>query len=264
MKRIRPSFLIFIITIMFIVNSCTDDSDAFKENLGNMAERMKNAPGRTGILAEEKLYSCFYEELNIRDFFQDRKGGFFVDVGCAWPIKSSNTYYLEKHLGWTGIGIDALSEYAPGWKEKRPNSKFFTFLVTGKSGGYGTFYKSEDTGLSSTNQKKAEGVPFKLSYETKKISVPMITLNDLLDKVGVKKIDLLSLDIEGNELEAFAGFDLERFSPELIVVEAFGIKDAVKKHLNKYGYQQLQRYVPYDFSNMYFCREQKSEIPPGQ
>ena len=25
--------------------------------------------------------------------------GFFADVGCAWPVRNSTTYYLEKHLG---------------------------------------------------------------------------------------------------------------------------------------------------------------------
>ena len=75
----------------------------------------RKAPGRTGILAEEPRYSRFAEEVLIRHFFQDREGGFFLDVGCAWPIRSNNTYYLEHHLGWTGIGIDALPDYADGW-----------------------------------------------------------------------------------------------------------------------------------------------------
>ena len=56
---------------------------------------------------EKKRYSQHNEELIIRDFFQDRREGFFLDVGCAWPIRNSTTYYLEKHLGWSGIGIDA-------------------------------------------------------------------------------------------------------------------------------------------------------------
>ena len=91
--------------------------------------RAQNAPGRTGILAEESRYSLFLEEVIIRDFFQDRRGGFFVDVGCAWPVQANNTYYLERHLGWTGIGIDALPDFAPAWEEKRPGSRFFAFLI---------------------------------------------------------------------------------------------------------------------------------------
>ena len=47
------------------------------------------------VSAGKKLYSHQKEELVIRDFFQDRRGGFFVDVGCWHPISDSNTYYLE-------------------------------------------------------------------------------------------------------------------------------------------------------------------------
>jgi len=120
------------------------------EALGEQQRRLREAPGRTGILAEEKRYSLFDEELVIRDFFQDRRGGVFVDVGCAWPIDANNTYYLEKHLGWTGLGIDALSDYAEAWQRERPGSRFFSYLATDRSGGMGTFFKSPNPGPSSS------------------------------------------------------------------------------------------------------------------
>jgi len=55
----------------------------------------------------QKFYSWNNEELIIRDFFADRKGGFFLDIGCVHYRDSSNTYYLEKHLRWSGIAVDA-------------------------------------------------------------------------------------------------------------------------------------------------------------
>src|SRR5262245_39928539 len=88
------------------------------------------AGGKRIVSTEKNLYSHDKEELIIRDFFQDRRGGVFLDVGCYHPIKDSNTYYLEKHLGWTGIGVDALPELAPKWEQKRPGAKFQNFLVT--------------------------------------------------------------------------------------------------------------------------------------
>ena len=75
------------------------------------------APHHRDILGTEKAhYSQHDEELVIRDFFQDQRGGFFLDVGCGHPIQASNTYYLEKHLGWTGFGVDALPEMADKWR----------------------------------------------------------------------------------------------------------------------------------------------------
>ena len=75
------------------------------------------AGSRNALLTSgQKLYSQHNEELVIRHFFEDRKDGFFVDVGAFVPIQTSTTYYLEKHLGWSGIAVDALALLEPLWK----------------------------------------------------------------------------------------------------------------------------------------------------
>ena len=238
---------------------------AIAKGLKEGAAFFSKQPGRTGILLEKNHYSIFSEELMIRDFFQDRRNGFFVDVGCAWPDKANNTYYLERHLGWTGIGIDALDDYAELWKEVRPKSKFFNFLVTDRSDALGTFYKSKGLGLSSTNRLHAGGSIFGLKDETKEIQVPMITLADLLDREGIVQVDLLAMDIEGHELTALKGFDFGRFQPELLVIE--GRRRPVKELLTEHGYEQIMRYAKFDQGNRYFRRAQANpttaDSPPG-
>ena len=223
-------------------------------------EKIRNAEGREGILAEKRLYSVFDEELIIRDFFQDRRGGFFLDVGCAWPIRASNTYYLEKHLGWKGIGIDALAEYGPAWKTERPASRFFSYLVSDRSGVKETFFKSPGLGLSSTQRDMASGKIFGVDLELEEVQIYTITLNDLLDREGVTKIDLLAMDIEGHEPKALAGFDIERFQPELAVIErpvrsARGGKGDVYRYFERHGYELIEKYRPFDPVNLYFKRK---------
>jgi FkbM family methyltransferase len=218
--------------------------------IANIRAEMARVPGRTGILAEKKLYSMFDEEIIIRDFFQDRRSGFFLDVGCAWPIRENNTYYLEKHLGWSGIGVDALSDFAPGWKRERPASKFRNFLVTDHSGTNDRFFKSWGLGLSSVDKRSASGAYFGDEIKVEEISVPSTTLNDLLEREGITKIDLLALDIEGQELPALRGIDLDRFRPELVIAE--GKKDDVRRYLRRHGYELIERYLPFDLVNDYF------------
>src|SRR6185295_15022196 len=136
-----------------------------------------DAKARRDILrTERKQYSQHDEELIIRDFFQDSREGFFVDVGCAWPKKDSNTYYLEAELGWSGIGIDALPEYAQPWSNKRRNSKFFNYAVTDHSGSFETFYRSELPGISALEPRKVFGGR---EVKSKGIQVPTITLTKL-------------------------------------------------------------------------------------
>ena len=39
-----------------------------------------------------------------------------------------------------------------------------------------------------------------------------------------KKINLLSIDVEGNELNVLKGFDLKKYYPEIIVIEYLDLK----------------------------------------
>jgi hypothetical protein len=52
-----------------------------------------------------------------------RRDGFFIDIGCGTPLINSNTYLLEKHFGWRGIGIDVTNQPdAISWAD-RPNTQ---------------------------------------------------------------------------------------------------------------------------------------------
>jgi FkbM family methyltransferase len=201
----------------------------------------------------KKLYSQHNEELIIRDFFQDRRDGFFVDVGASYPRYSSTTYYLEKHLGWSGIGVDALEHYAPFWKTLRPKSKFFAYAVTDRSGETVTFYKAGWPATSSLSKEQA-GL-FGGEGKVTPVQVPTITLTKLLDDNGVTSIDFLSIDIEGAEPEALAGFDIERFAPELVCIEVMR-KDEHQRKISEYftshGYELIEAYLEHDGINWYF------------
>ena len=51
-------------------------------------------------------YSEREEEWLIRDYFADRRGGVFVDVGANHYQDASKTYYLETNLAWSGIAVE--------------------------------------------------------------------------------------------------------------------------------------------------------------
>jgi len=198
---------------------------------------------------ETKLYSQGNEELIIRDFFQDKRDGFFVDVGCAWPMRNSTTYYLEKHLQWSGIAIDALDHYGPGWARERPRSKFVSYAVTDHSGDTVTFYRHAWTGVSSLLKEQA--AKFGGEERLTPIEVQTITLTDLLDAHGVKSIDHLTMDIEGAEAAALAGFDIDRFQPKLVCIEG---GRRYLEYFADHGYEHIEEYFPYDTVNWYFRR----------
>jgi FkbM family methyltransferase len=208
-------------------------------------------PPRIDILGTgKKLYSQFDEELVIRDFFQDRRGGFFLDVGAADPTVNNTTWYLEKHLDWTGFAVDAVMDYDILWQTQRPRSRFFNYLVTDHAGGPETFYRAGVRTLSSTIKDRKWGEQALGAVE---VQVPTMTLTKLLDDHGVTRIDFLSMDIEESEPAALAGFDIERFRPELVCIEAVErIQPQIRAYFDAHGYERIDRYLARDTVNWYF------------
>jgi len=199
-----------------------------------------------------KLYSQFDEELMIRHFFDDEREGVYVDVGCAFPEHGSTTYFMEMRLGWTGIGIDAVEAYSEHWKTARPRSKFIHTAVSDTSGETVTFYQAKHPGLSSFD--KDWGDQFGME-DPVPVEIETITLNDLLEREKVEKIDLLSMDIEGAEPLALAGFDIERFAPRLVCIEVNDNSESapfINKYFKDHGYEQIEAYIPHDIANRYY------------
>ncbi len=208
-----------------------------------------------------KLYSQYNEELIIRDFFNDRSNGVFLDVGCADYKDMSTTYYLEQHLGWAGIAVDALAEYADAYLKYRPKTRFFRFIVTDHSANNEPFFALLNAkALSSANVRflKASVKYHHIqSPNIKQQEAPAITLDALLDQNGVSKIDFLSMDIEGGEPEALAGFNIKKFRPELVCIEhARRTSKKILDYFQKYGYERIDKYLPYDPLNWYFSPKQ--------
>ncbi|MEI8344938.1 MAG: FkbM family methyltransferase, partial [Candidatus Omnitrophota bacterium] len=177
------------------------------------------------LSTQKKLYSQHDEELIIRDFFNDEKGGFFVDIGAGDYKELSNTYYLEKNLGWKGVAVDAQERYEADYKKFRPSTRYFNYIVTDGGGSDQDFFNVEQfPATSTTNPNWLRVVPLMVNMKPDEklrvriTKVPVVTLNKLLELNGITKIDLLSLDIELGEPAALAGFDIDKYRPRLVCV----------------------------------------------
>lgn len=201
---------------------------------------------------ETSLHSQVNEELLIRHFFNDERGGFYLDVGCAFAKKNSTTYFLEANLDWTGIGIDAVESYREYWELLRPRSKFIHTAVSDTSGETVIFYQAKHPGLSSLDEDWSEQFGME---DPVPVEIETITLNDLLEREKVEWIDLLSMDIEGAEPLALAGFDIERFAPRLVCIEVNENSESatfIRTYFEKHGYELIEEYVPHDIANWYY------------
>jgi FkbM family methyltransferase len=209
-------------------------------------------------------YSRNVEEWIIRDYFRDGRHGYFVDVGASHYKADSNTYYLETRLGWSGLAIDPQGAFAADYRRYRPRTRFFSFFVSDTSDATTTFYLTPDNPLVASSDRgfaEREGTEIPGAVlRTKAVTVPTIRLTDLLDRVGVTHIDLLSVDVELAEPKVLAGFDIERFKPTLVVIEAHPrVRQQILDYFSDHHYVALGRYLRADLQNLYFTPLQNEQ-----
>jgi FkbM family methyltransferase len=188
------------------------------------------------------------EEWIIRDFFGDRRGGVFVDVGANHHQTLNNTYYLETALGWSGLAIEPMREFEAGYRQHRPHTRFRPFFVSDVSNQQAKLFLASNP-LVSSGQADFAG----RWGATRSVDVPTITLDDLLAREKIDKVDFLTMDIELGEPKALAGFDIERYRPQLVCVEAMPeVRQQILEYFARHRYVVVGKYLRADRANLYF------------
>ena len=73
-------------------------------------------------------------------------------------------------------------------------------------------------------------------YSLRVVRVPLRSLNELLHGL-TEKVDFVSLDVEGMELEVLQGFDIEKWHPDVMLVESNNVcaGAGVREYLAPFG-----------------------------
>jgi len=136
------------------------------------------------------------------------RNGFFVEAGACDGLFQSNTYYLEKALGWDGILIEPiLRQYQQCWKNRNVNCLHFALGNQKQSGCYiklsfsGAMSVAENSYLDK-EKHVSEGLKVQRIQDTYSEFCKVSTLSEI---IGNRHVDFLSLDIEGGELDALKG-----------------------------------------------------------
>lgn len=154
------------------------------------------------------------EEMIIRDYFNDRRDGVFLEVGANHDSQSSNTHVLESELGWSGVAVGVLAELGPDDATNRPKTKLVTMSAQAPTG----------------------------------------RLTAVLDRAGVSRIDLLSMtNVTLSDTKALAGLDIDRFQPSLVCIEANqDVRQQILDYFAAHHYVVMGKYLRIDPNNLYF------------
>jgi FkbM family methyltransferase len=203
----------------------------------------------------DKQARSYAENILIRDYFENKKNGYFVEVGANDPINhGSQSWHLETNLNWSGVLVEPISELAEKCRRSRPNAKTYECACVGENApdSLSLFipydnYSNDEIHSRAAIGKNIDGSKFK---KHKEIKVQARTLNSILAEERVESIDLLSIDVEGAELEVLLGFSLNKYKPSLILLEDKHLYLDKHRYLKRRGYKLVKRtrqncwYVP--------------------
>ena len=135
-----------------------------------------------------KIPTKFYSQIEqdkyfIENIIKYKPNGLFLEIGGYDGITGSNTYFLEKNLGWNGIIV----ECNPTLVEKCKNTR--------------SCYICD-----------------KALYESKDIIVKTININTLLESHKIYNIDYVSLDVEGGELSILKTWNFNKHKVKFLTI----------------------------------------------
>jgi len=149
------------------------------------------------------------------EVFNEKRGGYFLDLGAHDGISISNTYLLERKYHWTGICVEANPD---SFLQLRKNRRAIcVHACLDSTEGFVNFAKrdvmggivSGDTDNKDVTNKTEEVI----RIETKTLE------RVLIENQAPSEIDYLSIDVEGAEHRVLGNFNFKKYRFKCITIE---------------------------------------------
>jgi FkbM family methyltransferase len=169
----------------------------------------------------------------------------FVDVGCNHPVKHNNSFFFERHMGFKVLGVDALATHQHAWAEQRPLAELLITAV-GQEEGVVEFEEVEHGEREGDMFSSVSGASGKAPALGRRLhTLPVTPLTKILLSRQLTSVGIMSIDVEGYEMQALLGLDLDAIKVKVIVLEnnsdhILG-EDSIRAHLLAKGFQFVAR-----------------------
>jgi FkbM family methyltransferase len=200
-----------------------------------------------------KLLRLKYTSLNSLDrqleTFLNFDYGYYVELGANNGISFSNSLYFERYRRWTGLLIEPAPKHFNELKRNRISKNYFSNAAC-----VGFSYDQDSIALQYSDlmtttcgiesdildpiQHAKDGSKF-WGGNSFEFFAPAKTLNSILDEAGSPtKVDLLSLDVEGVELEVLRGIDHSKYRFQYLCIESRSF-ETLNEYLELNGYKYV-------------------------
>ncbi len=204
------------------------------------------------------------EDRILWQVFMRRRTGYFIEIGAYDGVTLSNTYFLEQK-GWCGLLVEPLLQMSQKAAAARPRSCVVNAAASRKgSAGTATFTLAQNAPVLSflsadqehLDRCAAEGV------DLIEVEVPLTSVDTILSELRHRppviggpwipnvgwRVDFVSIDTEGCELDVLDGFCLERVKPRVLLIENDRDSgEAIEPYLAGRGYRKFFRQKINDF-----------------
>lgn len=155
-----------------------------------------------------------------------QQGGYFVEAGANDGMTQSNTLLLERKFGWRGLLVEPCIQSYNKCKMIRGNNPLNTVV-------HGALVSSDDIKtvsgdfVATANTVDYDSLMNSIGGTRKRenrplVEVPSYTLSALYKQYNLPNIDLMSLDVEGYEIEVLKGIDLSAsWAPKVFLIELY-------------------------------------------
>ena len=171
------------------------------------------------------------EDLALLAVFGNKKSGSYIDIGAHHPSRFSVTRHLYQ-LGWSGVNVEANPDLIKSFAKERSRDINLCVAV-GLEPKY-AFTIFEEPALSTFDASWRDKFISENNRISKVVEVEGRKLRRILDEFApVNRIDLLSIDAEGSDLQVLQSLELQtleksRYPKWLLLEAAPPVKNALE------------------------------------
>ena len=153
----------------------------------------------------------------------------YLDIGAYDPKFLSNTYFFYKR-GGSGVCVEPNPARQSAFRHARRRDLCLSAGVGAEDKEAVPFYVLSEPSLSTFDETVAkQHEESGQSHIRAVISVPVYSINTLIEKYCSRCPDFVSVDVEGLDMEIFQAMNFERFRPAVICVETLDFYTQTKQ-----------------------------------
>lgn len=190
---------------------------------------------------------CRQDEFLNTVIFNNKKNGFFIDIGAHDGKTYSNSLFFESNNNWNGICIEPNPTVFIKLNSFRKSTNLNVCIGASNKlikftqiEGYAEMLSGISENYDERHIQRIDGYIAKKGGKKNEIEVEMITINSI-ELLKTQPIDFVSIDTEGNEFDIVSSMDFDKLNVKSIVIENNYKDTRIKDFLSGFNFIQLYK-----------------------